>query len=177
MFEFKNYDILRILDGEGNVEYGMLLMYPDVSDPTIIYKRGFDRLSEIKDDIIAVARPKYAWELSNWDNGDLWKDRIVYIADKRNRPDDLINKLNMNDIVKARDGSIGRVGYYNHKLYIMFDDRCKSILDYNGKLIEIYDDSSIDIIKIARPKYPHENIRVNYEDVLAEPDRVVWEEK
>ena len=177
MFEFRNYDILRILDGEGNVEYGMLLMYPDVSDPTIIYKDGFDRLSEIKDDIIAVARPKYAWELSNWDNSDLWKDRTVYIADKRNRPTDLINKLNMNDIVRVRDGSIGRINCYNNKLYVIFDDSWLSISDYDDKLIAAYDNTDLDIIKIARPKYPHETIRINYEDVLANPDRIVWEEK
>ena len=34
-----------------------------------------------------------------------------------------------------------------------------------------------DIIKIARPKYNHECIRTNYERVLANPDRIVWEEK
>lgn len=177
MFEFKNYDILRILDGEGNVEYGMLLMYPDASDPTIIYKEGFDRLSEIKDDIIAIARPKYAWELSNWDNGDLWKDRVVYIADKRNRPDDLINKLNMNDIVKTRDGDIGRVSCHDNKLCIIFDDSWLSISYYDDKLIDTYNDTDLDIIKIARPKYNYECIRTNYERVLANPDRIVWEEK
>lgn len=176
MFEFKNYDILRILDGEGNVEYGMLLMYPDVSDPTIIYKNGFDRLSEIKDDIIAVARPKYAWELSNWDNGDLWKDRTVYVADKANRHAEFVDELNVNDIVKIRDGSIGRVSCHNNKLCIIFDDSWLSVSYYNNKLIETYD-TNVDIIKIARPKYHYECIRTNYGRVLANPDRIVWEEK
>lgn len=177
MFEFKNYDILRILDGERNVEYGMLLMYPDASDPTIIYKRGFDRLSEIKDDIIAVARPEFPWELSNWDNDDLWKYRTVYIVDKVNRLTKLVDELNVNDIVKIRDGSIGRISCHDNKLCIIFDDCWLSISYYNDKLIETYDDTDLDIIKIARPKYNHECIRANYEHVLANPDRIVWEEK
>lgn len=176
MFEFKNYDILRILDGEGNVEYGMLLMYPDASDPTIIYKEGFDRLSEIKDDIIAIARPKYAWELSNWDNSDLWKDRTVYVTGKRNRPTDLIDKLNVNDIVKTRDGSIGRISCHDSELCIIFDDGWLLTSYYNDKLIED-DDTNLDIIKIARPKYTYECIRTYYERVLANPDRIVWEER
>ena len=177
MFEFKNYDVLRILDGEGNVEYGMLLMHPDASDPTIIYKEGFDSLSEIKDDIMAVARPKYKWELSNWDDGDLWRYRTVYVADKANRPTDFVDELNINDIVKIRDGSIGRISCHNSKLCIIFDDYWLAISDYNDKLIHTYDNTDLDIIKIARPEYNYECIRTNYERVLANPARIVWEEK
>lgn len=176
MFKFKNYDILRLFDGEGNVEYGMLLMYPDLSDPTIIYKQGFDRLSEIKDDIMAVARPKYAWELSNWDNDDLWKDRTVYVADKSNRPTELIDELNVNDIVKIRDGRIGRINCYNDNLCIIFDNNWLPISDYDDKLISV-DDIELDIIKIARPQYNYECIRKYYDSILEMPSRIIWEEK
>ena len=77
-------------------------------------------------------------------------------------------------------GDKWRVGSTTQKFnyeYVIFDDSWLSISDYDDKLIAAYDNTDLDIIKIARPKYPHETIRVNYEDVLAEPDRVVWEEK
>lgn len=177
MFEFKNYDILRIVDGEGVVEYGMLLMYPDESDPTIIYKDGFDRLSEVRDDIVAVARPQFSWELANWDNGDLWKDRIVFVSNKGDRPTDLIDKLAPNDIVENRGGNIGRIIRHNNELYIIFNCYYVSLDDFNANLTNRYDYIKNDIIKIARPTHPYETIREHYKDVLTKSSRIIWEER
>ena len=177
MFEFKNYDILKILDGEDNVEYGMLLMYPDKSDPTIIYKDGFDRLSEIRDDIIAVARPKFSWELANWDDSKLWRDRIVFLSNKSDRPTNLIDKLAPNDIVENRAGNIGRIIRHNNELYIIFDSYYNSVDDFNDNLTYKYGYIESDIIKIARPTHPYEIIREHYKDVLTKSSKIIWEER
>lgn len=177
MFEFKNYDVLKVIDGEDNIVYGMLLMYPDESNPTIIYKDGFDRLSEIQDDIIAVARPKYAWELYDWDNSNLWRDRIVFLSNESDRPTDLIDKLAPNDIVETRGGDIGRIICHNNKLCIIFDYGWASVDDFNANLTNKYDYVENDIIKIARPTHPYETIRVYYKDVLTKSSKIIWEEK